>query len=87
MMHTIDRQPSGRNIFKGKPGRGGGDWCFFRWPTERNGKVERLLFQMAGTVKEKVLVPLLEKYCTRSRGCILRRGYDGLDRTVMVCVI
>lgn len=52
-----------------------------------NGKIKRLIFQMAGTVKEKAPAPLLEEYCTMSRGCILRRGCGGLDRTVMVCVI
>lgn len=36
---------------KGKPIKGeeGGGSC--RWPTERDGRVERLLFQMAGAVE------------------------------------
>lgn len=85
-MHTIDRQPPGRNIFKGQTWKRRRGW-YFLGDQQRNGKVESLLFQMAGTVKEKAPAPLLEKYCTRSRGCILRRGYGGLDRTVMVCVI
>lgn len=46
-----------------------------------------MLFQMAGTVKGKALAPLLEEYCTRTRECILRRGYGGVDRIVMVYVI
>lgn len=72
-MLSIDRQLLQAEIhLKGKPikGEGGGGVC--RLPTKRNGKVKRLLFQVAGAVggvKKKSLAPSVAENTnwTRSR--------------------